>query len=591
MSSTGVTGLTATLAAGNFASGADSLTYTLSGIPFGAGTASFALNIGGQACTLALPVQSGTSGGSATGCWAKVSASDTLFFQCHNLASANTSADPFTPSWEINGGYWQWGRKGPDSTQWLNTNTSNFAHGPTGSGAAEANSDAIGGWSSGDAPNGSWSDATKTADDPCPTGFRVPARAQWDAVLAHNTQSIVGTWSSGATNYSSGRFFGPNLMLPAAGYRNIGDGTLFSRGSSNFYWSSTSSGSQNAWYLGSLGGNANTTTNRRSHGFSLRCAAIPAVGSIASLNCANAVQNGILTADSVATGVSVSVPYTGGNGGPHPGQTAPSTGVTGLTASLTAGDFASGSGSLTYTISGTPDVGGTANFALNIGGQACTLALTVENSSVSACWAKVSASETLFFQCHNLASANTSADPFTPSWEINGGYWQWGRKGPDSTQWLNTNTPNFAHGPTNLTSLEANSGAISGWSSSVAPTGSWSDGLKTANDPCPPGFRIPTQAQWAGVLANNTQSIVGSWYESATNYSSGRFFGPNLMLPAAGLRNDGDGTLFYRGYYGYYWSSTENGGVNAWDLIFDSGDAGTGSYYRTYGFSVRCAAE
>ena len=40
------------MAAGNFATGAGSLTYTITGTPSGAGTASFAINIGGQSCTL-----------------------------------------------------------------------------------------------------------------------------------------------------------------------------------------------------------------------------------------------------------------------------------------------------------------------------------------------------------------------------------------------------------------------------------------------------------------------------------------------------------------------------------------------------------
>ncbi|MEY3050639.1 MAG: hypothetical protein RLY31_424, partial [Bacteroidota bacterium] len=97
------------------------------------------------------------------------------------------------------------------------------------------------------------------------------------------------------------------------------------------------------------------------------------------------------------------------------------------------------------------------------------------------------------------------------------------------------------------------------------------------------------------VLANNTQSIVGTWSTSGsnhTNYSAGRFFGPALMLPAAGYRRYTDGTLFYRSYYGYYWSSAAYGSDNAWNLNFHSGSAGTYYYdFRRSGFSVRCAAE
>ena len=100
-------------------------------------------------------------------------------------------------------------------------------------------------------------------------------------------------------------------------------------------------------------------------------------GSITTLNCAGATTTGTLTSGTAASGVSSSVPYTGGNGGSYAAQTVTSTGVTGLTATLAAGNFATGAGNLTYTITGNPSAGGTASFAINIGGQSCTLTRTV----------------------------------------------------------------------------------------------------------------------------------------------------------------------------------------------------------------------
>ena len=98
---------------------------------------------------------------------------------------------------------------------------------------------------------------------------------------------------------------------------------------------------------------------------------------IASLACGSATNNGTLTGGTAASGVSSVISYTGGDGSAHSGQTVTSTGVTGLTATLAAGNFATGAGSLTYTITGTPSAGGTASFAINIGGQSCTLTRTV----------------------------------------------------------------------------------------------------------------------------------------------------------------------------------------------------------------------
>ncbi|MEY3051633.1 MAG: hypothetical protein RLY31_1418 [Bacteroidota bacterium] len=317
-----------------------------------------------------------------------------------------------------------------------------------------------------------------------------------------------------------------------------------------------------------------------------------APGTVTSLDCANAVQTGTLTADSVTSGVSVLVPCTGGDGGDYGGQTVTSTGVTGLTATLAAGSFATGDDSLSYTITGTPDTAGTASFALTIGGQSSTLPLTVACSAPPThCWAKVSATDTLYFMCHNLASANFCADPFTPSWEIIGGYWQWGRKGPDASQWRNTNTPEFAHGPTGPDAAGANDGAITGRSQTRAPNGAWSDAFMTADDPCPPGYRMPTKAQWDGVLANNTQNHIGPWSTGATNYSSGRFFGSALMLPATGYRDIPDGVLYDLGNYGAYLCSTEYYSF-AYNLDIWVDTALIEEVYdRLFGVSVRCAAE
>ena len=99
-----------------------------------------------------------------------------------------------------------------------------------------------------------------------------------------------------------------------------------------------------------------------------RASPVSVTGSIASLDCAGATITGTLTDGTVASGVSASVTYTGGNGGTHLGQATLSSGVTGLTVTLASGTFATGAGALTYTITGTPAGDGTATFALNIGG-------------------------------------------------------------------------------------------------------------------------------------------------------------------------------------------------------------------------------
>ncbi|WP_157490542.1 hypothetical protein [Flavobacterium succinicans] len=95
------------------------------------------------------------------------------------------------------------------------------------------------------------------------------------------------------------------------------------------------------------------------------------------INCTSPVHNGILQENSLASGAASFIPYTNGNGAAYSGQVVTSTGVTGLTATLAAGNFAPGSGALSYTITGTPSGNGRASFAINSAGQSCTLNRTV----------------------------------------------------------------------------------------------------------------------------------------------------------------------------------------------------------------------
>jgi hypothetical protein len=105
--------------------------------------------------------------------------------------------------------------------------------------------------------------------------------------------------------------------------------------------------------------------------------------SISALNCSTATFSATATSGTSYTG-KASIPYTGGNGGTYAEGTAvTSSGVTGLTATLSAGTLSSGSGTASYVITGTPTTAGTASFAISLGGQSCTLSLPVVASKAS----------------------------------------------------------------------------------------------------------------------------------------------------------------------------------------------------------------
>ena len=217
--------------------------------------------------------------------------------------------------------------------------------------------------------------------------------------------------------------------------------------------------------------------------------------------------------------------------------------------------------------------------------------------SADTCGAFVAAGVWKFFMCHNLG-ANTAAVPTTPSWELIGNYYQWGRNptcfGIDGTDAPNPcSSPVYgAAGPWGSTTANDNAGLITGWNTVLAANGSWA-AIKTANDPCPSGWRVPTITEWTGVTNTslNARIFVGTFTGSATNYSSGIRIGTSLFLPTPGYRHNGNGALTSRGSDGYYWSSTESGSTNAQFMRLISAGTQISAESRAYAFALRCIEE
>jgi len=159
---------------------------------------------------------------------------------------------------------------------------------------------------------------------------------------------------------------------------------------------------------------------------------------------------------------------------------------------------------------------------------------------------------------------------FADNPEDAGMFYQWNRK----VGWSSTNPMVNSEGGTT-------------WDSSTPPGTTW----EPANDPSPPGYRVPTQAEIQTLL--NTTYVTNVW--TTENGVPGRRFtdkdnGNSIFLPAAGYRSSGSGTLDFGGI-GSYWSSTQSNANFAYGLGFSNINTSIGSNGKTYGFSVRPVAE
>ena len=471
VTSTGVTGLTATLTAGTFASGIGNLTYTINGTPSGIGTASFALNIGGQTCILTRTVVAGTI--TALTC---ASATNNGTLTAGVAASGVNSVVPYTGG---NGGM-------------------------------------------------------------------------------HNGQTVTSTGITGLTaTLTAGTF-------------------VSSAGNLTYTITGTPASGGIASFALNIGGKTCTLT---------RTVNLP-VGTIATLSCGTATNTGTLTAGTAASGVSSSVPYTGGNGGTNNGQTVTSTGVTGLTASLTAGTFASGAGNLTYTITGTPSASGTASFALNIGGKTCTLTRTV-NYAYPTGTVHCAGSPTVVVEVTNPITGKIWMDRNLGATQVAissttaaayGDLYQWGRRadGHQCRTSAITTTLSSVDQPAHGSFIKTiNSTAASEYDWRVPQNSNLWQGVNGINNPCPLGFRLPTQTELNNErISWSTQNLAGS-------------FSSLLKFTCAGGRGGILADLTQVGVEGYYWASTAGTNTSFFLLVRNVSPTMT-AVSRSRASSVRC---
>lgn len=109
--------------------------------------------------------------------------------------------------------------------------------------------------------------------------------------------------------------------------------------------------------------------------------------------------------------------------------------------------------------------------------------------------------------------------------------------------------------------------------------------MKSEFDPCPKGWRLPTEGSWGDF------STVSMILSGSNNIHTGRTYTQMVWFPMSGAFHYNRGTLESVGKGGYSWSASGNN-VNSMSLAYSTNNVYPSLiYYRAYGFAIRCVQE
>lgn len=241
---------------------------------------------------------------------------------------------------------------------------------------------------------------------------------------------------------------------------------------------------------------------------------------------------------------------------------------------------------------GTPLVVGTNTFIVSFGGVSCTYkVVSVNNIAINqtSCsniytYMQVANHKTEKVWLDRNLGANRVAISAI-DYQGYGSLYQWGRlnDGHQCVNWINAYSGIGLNGSTIIpssTNIPGHFMYIKGFH----PASDWRvpqnnmlwQGSNGANNPCPNGYRIPTQIEMNGE--------INSWDTKNTNGG----YNSSLKWTVAGYREFYDGIIYDSGISGGVWTSTVINSSKSAILWLSTNEAFTLDDFRAEGYSVRC---
>jgi uncharacterized protein (TIGR02145 family) len=423
------------------------------------------------------------------------------------------------------GDLYQWGRAadGHESRTSVTTSTLSSTDTPGNSSFILASGSSPNDWHSGQ--NASLWQGVNGTNNPCPTGFRLPMETE---IEAERNNGGSGFWGTGSPQSNAAGAFASVLKLTMSGRRMFDDGLVTDLGTRGDYWSSTVNGIYSRFFFLGTSGSA-TYSNWRTFGYAVRCikgeessGGTAVVSSYVSTSSA-----GTMTAGTAVTGVTQIITATVATVGTYNISTT----ANGVTFTGTGTFAGSGSQNIILTATGTPTAAGSNDFILN--------------TSI------------------NLTFSRTTAAPYTIGESALGGKIAYilvsGDAGYDAS---------VQHGLVVATTDQ--SSGIRWFNGSYTTTGATGTAIGT-------GFA-------------NTNTIITSQGATATSYAAGLARAHNgggftdWYLPSKDeLDKLYDNRVAISGFNSaFYWSSSENGSMSAWEQSFVNGDQNDNFKFSTY---------